>query len=81
MSNIEYSTEHRTELQPTVQPVPIEVERIVTDAEKLDYLYQVALKVSALVESVTPAQIEQVQKLQRNPFLSKMFAGILPGNE
>ena len=61
---------------PIVVPEPI-----LSDAEKLDYLYTVARKVAALVDSVSPAQIEQVKKIQRNPLLSKLFSGIIPGND
>ena len=50
-----------------------------TDAEKLDYLYQVAVKVGALVDSITPQQVEQVKRMQGNPLISKLFAGIVKG--
>ena len=81
--NAEHSAEHRGVFEPLkLEPyVTQETARELTDAEKLDYLYRVAVKVGALVDSITPAQVEQVQKLQRNPFLSKMFAGIIPGND
>ena len=82
MSNIEHSAEHRA--APNIEAVRIEVsqpEPILSDAEKLDYLYTVARKVAALVDSVSPAQIEQVKKIQRNPLLSKLFSGIIPGND
>lgn len=94
MSNVEYSAEHQGEkgsfiMPPNIIGLPYDDGRDdagnptgeLTDAEKLDYLYQVALKVGALVASITPQQVEQVQKLQRNPFLSKMFAGIIPGSD
>ena len=82
MSNIENSAEHRA--APNIEPVRIEVSQpdpILSDAEKLDYLYAVARKVATLVDSVSPAQIEQVKKIQRNPLLSKLFSGIIPGND
>ena len=71
MSNIEYSAEHRPEHLPVVFAL--------TDAEKLDYLYQVAVKVGALVDSITPQQVEQVKRMQANPLISKLFAGIVKG--
>lgn len=69
MSNIEHSAEHRSEYTPAVLGL--------TDAEKLDYLYQVAVKVGALVDAITPAQVEQVKRMQTNPLISKLFAGIV----
>lgn len=86
--NAEHSAEHRSadpfmRITLTQQEVDVtqDTARELTDAEKIEYLYQVALKVGALVDSITPAQVEQVQKLQRNPFLSKIFAGVIPGND
>ena len=67
-TNAEYSAEHRTIEAPLIP---------LSDAEKLDYLYQVAVKVGALVESITPAQVEQVKRMQANPLISKLFAGIV----
>ena len=86
-TNAEYSAEHRIveERDETLQTAfryPKEMlDAIVplTDAEKLDYLYQVALKVGALVESISPAQVEQVKRIQSNPLISKLFAGIVKG--
>ena len=70
-TNAENSAEHRTIEAPLIP---------LTDAEKLDYLYQVAVKVGALVESITPAQVEQVKRMQANPLMSKLFAGIIKAN-
>ena len=78
MSNTAYSAEHRTEGQldiPAAPTLELSLE------EKVEYLYQVVVKVEALVAAITPAQVEQVQKLQRNPFLAKMFSGIIPGSD
>ena len=81
MSNIEHSAEHRDleERGETLQAVP--THRItdpgLTDAEKLNYLYEVAVKVGALVDSISPAQVEQVKRIQTNPLISKLFAGIV----
>ena len=69
-TNAENSAEHRTIEAPLIP---------LTDAEKLDYLYQVAVKVGALVDSITPAQVEQVKRMQANPLISKLFAGIVKG--
>ena len=68
--NAEYSAEHRTIEAPLIP---------LTDAEKLNYLYEVALKVGKLVESISPAQVEQVKRMQSNPLMSKLFAGIIKG--
>ena len=84
--NAEYSAEHRTDpnlpahvtLDPNVRTGDVWVTEL-SDAEKLDYLYQVALKVGALIEAVSPAQVEQVKRLQSNPLISKLFAGIVKG--
>ncbi len=70
--NAEHSAEHR---EVGVLHIP----EIVTDAEKLDYLYQVAVKVGALVDAITPQQVEQVKRMQTNPLISKLFAGIVKG--
>ena len=69
-TNAENSAEHRTIEAPLIP---------LADAEKLDYLYQVAVKVGALVDSITPAQVEQVKRMQANPLISKLFAGIVKG--
>lgn len=83
MSNTEYSAEHRAIQDPNKfgnKMVYVDEDMlIVSDAEKLDYLYQVALKVGKLVESITPAQVEQVKRLQSNPLMSKLFSGIVKG--
>ena len=90
-TNAENSAEHRIveERGETLKAVPITLDPNVrpgdvwatalTDAEKLDYLYQVALKVGALVDSISPAQVEQVKRIQSNPLISKLFAGIVKG--
>ena len=70
-TNAENSAEHRTIEAPLIP---------LTDAEKLNYLYQVAVKVGALVDSITPAQVEQVKRMQANPLMSKLFAGIIKAN-
>ena len=67
-TNAENSAEHRTVEAPLIP---------LTDAEKLDYLYQVAVKVGVLVDSISPAQVEQVKRIQTNPLISKLFAGIV----
>ena len=69
-TNAENSAEHRTIDAPLIP---------LTDAEKLNYLYEVALKVGKLVESISPAQVEQVKRMQANPLISKLFAGIVKG--
>ena len=87
MSNTEFSAEHRTveERGETLQVAPRYPKEMLnaiaplSDAEKLDYLYQVAVKVGALVDSITPAQVEQVKRMQANPLISKLFAGIVKG--
>lgn len=71
MSNIEHSAEHRPEHELVVFAL--------TDAEKLNYLYEIAVKVGALVDAVTPQQIEQVKRMQSNPLISKLFSGIVKG--
>ena len=86
MTNAEFSAEHRNDpnlpahvtLNPDVRPGDVWAIAL-TDAEKLDYLYQVAVKVGALVDSITPAQVEQVKRMQANPLISKLFAGIVKG--
>ena len=86
-TNAEYSAEHRTveERGETLQVAPRYPKEMLnaiaplSDAEKLDYLYQVAVKVGALVDSITPAQVEQVKRMQSNPLMSKLFAGIIKG--
>ena len=84
--NAEYSAEHRSVDPVSFQRVTTDVNYFEedatdapTDAEKLDYLYQVALKVGALIDAVSPAQVEQVKRLQSNPLISKLFAGIVKG--
>lgn len=89
MSNAEYSAQHEPvesgvkQFYPDIIGLPYNDGKAetddLTDAEKLDYLYRVAVKVGVLVDSITPAQVEQVQKIQRNPLLAKMFSGILSG--
>ena len=91
MSNREYSAEHRrirTERSNTMSNIEYSAEQrpehvlvvfALTDAEKLDYLYQVAVKVGALVDSITPQQVEQVKRMQANPLISKLFARIVKG--
>lgn len=49
---------------PTLEP---------TREEKIDYLYDMALRVDALISQITPAQIEKVQQLQANPLIRKLF--------
>lgn len=83
MSNTEFSAEHRDEFPLDVNSrYPKEMLDAIaplSDKEKLDYLYQVAVKVGALVDSITPAQVEQVKRMQANPLISKLFAGIVKG--
>lgn len=83
MSNIEHSAEHRDEFPLDVSPrypkEMLDATAPLSDAEKLDYLYEVAVKVGKLVESITPAQVEQVKRMQANPLMSKLFAGIIKG--
>ena len=71
MSNIEHSAEHRPEHVPVVFAL--------TDAEKLNYLYEVAVKVGTLVDAITPQQLDQVKRMQGNPLISKLFSGIVKG--
>ena len=79
MSNVEHSAEHRT-YPLEVTRVSVEVtEPILSNSEKIDYLYEVAVKVGALVDAITPQQIEQVKRMQTNPLISKLFAGIVKG--
>ena len=85
-TNAEYSAEHRSVDPVSFQHVTTDAnyfeENVTdgpTDAEKLDYLYEVALKVGKLVESISPAQVEQVKRMQSNPLMSKLFAGIIKG--
>lgn len=47
-----------------------------TDTAKLDYLYQTAKQVRTLLDSVTPEQVERVNKIAGNPIFRKMFAGL-----
>jgi hypothetical protein len=44
----------------------------VTDSEKLDYIYSVALKVDAAVREVLPQVAPMLESIQKNPML-KMF--------
>lgn len=44
-----------------------------TAEDKLEYVYQFAKRFDALISSIGPEQIEQVQKIARNPLFSKMF--------
>lgn len=83
MSNAEYSAEHR---HPFVGATGLDAilpddAPILSNSEKIDYLYNVAVKVAALVDSVTPAQVQQVKKLQTNPLMSKLFAGIVKATD
>ena len=80
-TNAENSAEHRIvdpiiRITPQAAPTHRITDSGLSDAEKLDYLYQVALKVGALVESISPAQVEQVKRIQSNPLISKLFPGI-----
>jgi hypothetical protein len=77
MSNAEYSAEHRAGVAAAVS----RTEPLLSNSEKIDYLYRVAVKLGALVDAVTPAQVEQVKKLQSNPLLSKLFAGIVKSTD
>lgn len=43
-----------------------------TDSEKLDFLYQVALKADKLMQDVGPQLIPMLEGIQKNPML-KMF--------
>ncbi len=43
------------------------------DTDKLDYLYQMAKRIEGIVNSITPEQVERVNKLASNPLLSRMF--------
>jgi hypothetical protein len=78
MSNVEYSAEHRTEPNSVnAFTGVVDYSKILSNSEKIDYLYSVALKVGALVDAITPQQIEQVKRMQSNPLISKLFAGIV----
>lgn len=54
----------------TPDPIPE-----LTDAEKLDFVYKLALKASELIESITDEQVQQVKKVYNNPLLRKMLGG------
>lgn len=47
-----------------------------TDAAKLDYLYQTAKQVRTLLDSVTPEQVARVNKIAGNPVFRRMFSGL-----
>lgn len=44
-----------------------------TDSEKLDYLYQTAVRVQNLIDQVTPEDIGKIQKTVSNPLVRKML--------
>lgn len=46
-----------------------------TDSEKIDYVFQIAVKVGELVNNITSEQVEQVRKVYQNPLLRKILGG------
>lgn len=49
------------------------------DREKLEYLYDTAVKVRSFIDQITPQQVAQVQKAQDNPVLKRLLGTIMPG--
>jgi len=74
------NAEHRTELLPAqVTPEPEEIfnhPSAVTLVEKIDYLYEVAQRIDAIVSQITPAQIQQANNMVNGP-LGAMFSKLL----
>lgn len=62
---------------PETEPA-VAVQFDTLDREKLEYLYEVAVKVGALIEQITPQQLEQVKTMQENPVLKRLLGSILP---
>lgn len=57
-----------------VPSLPLDTETPLTMEEKVDYIFDTIVKVRTLVDSITPAQVEKVQKLQSDPFAAKLLA-------
>lgn len=57
-----------------VPSLPLDTEVPLTMEEKVDFIFDTIVKVRTLVDSITPAQVEKVQKLQSDPFAAKLLA-------
>ena len=57
---------------PSEIPFTVDSKLSLTDAEKLDYVYNIAVKAEKLMEEIAPQIGPMLQSIQNNPML-KMF--------